>query len=470
METHYRRLLALLLITVFCSFSLLANDKTFTFRTTSEQLGHLRRPWQTYVSQKRGICRIDTSERRIIVIDTVEFDTTRIISTADVHNGLVRTYTSRDTVVTIFRDSAADNVLEQLLRITSYAAELLLERHRNSVQTQTTRLCRIQQFTLRNGSRCRVLRGFADSTIYRIDIDQYNQLHGDVRVSYLYYDTSAIAGSSQYIHDRVRTVFNHISLHTSDCTVVPDSVCQPSFPSGLPDKLYTNPPVRRSHDSITIERHSPNVLIAHIPSASSRIFVFEFTSFLLVAGAPLSSHNGERIVDELRRQIPQKPCRYFAPGHHHPHYVGGIRPFVHAGATIITSSGDSSYYRHLSEAQHFTQPDRLQLSPRSALFNVVDDSLTISDGTELKIFNIRSLSAHCDNFYVFYLPATQELFQDELLWIRADNSRSSDVSLRQQGLIDAIRKLRIPVSMVYQSWPTHRGLLLDVNAARLGLE
>jgi len=470
METHYRCLITLLLVTTLGSFTFIAKDETFVFRTTSEQLGHLRRPWQTYSTQKRGICRIDTSEHRIIVIDTVEYDTTCIVTTTDVHEGIVYSYTSRDTVITLLTDSAASNVLEQLLRITSYAAELLLHQHASAAQTETTRLGRIHRFAGHNGLSYRITQSINNNRIARVDVDHYSQIHGDVTVSYVYDDSLSTVDSPKYVHQNIRASFRHIPMYVTSCAVVSDEMCRPYFPSALPRRLFTKGRTQQQRDSITIVRHSQQVLIAQIPTASSRVFIFEFASFLLVAGAPLSPENGERILDELHRLLPQKPVRYFAPGHHHPHYVGGLRPFVHAGASIICTSGDSSYYRYLSNAQHFSQPDRLQLSPRPPVFFVVDDSLTIRDGTELSLFNIGSLSAHCDNFYVFYLPVTRELFQDELLWIRENTVGSAEVSPRQRGLVAAISKLSISVSKIYQSWPTHRGLLLDVDAAMIGLK
>ena len=120
-----------------------------------------------------------------------------------------------------------------------------------------------------------------------------------------------------------------------------------------------------------------------------KILIVEFTNFLLVAEAPLNSENGELIIEEARKIAPMKPIRYFVFGHYHPHYLGGIRPFVQKGAKIITSKQNMEYVSFIVNAKHTINPDSLQIDPKPLVFEEIKDSLKISDGkTEMTIYFI----------------------------------------------------------------------------------
>ncbi|GAB3746068.1 MBL fold metallo-hydrolase [Spirosoma pomorum] len=201
------------------------------------------------------------------------------------------------------------------------------------------------------------------------------------------------------------------------------------------------------------EKYNEHIHFVTLPHTDDRVMIVEFKDFLLVAEAPLSSQNGELIIQQARQLAPTKPIRYFVFGHHHPHYLGGVRPFVHKEATILCSPGNEAYVQQLVQAPHQLRPDSLQLSPKPLKLESVGAHKTISDGEfSLDIYHIGKLSAHTNDFLIFHFPSEQLLFEDDLVWI-PKTGKPARVSARQTGLYKAIKTLELPVRTIVQSWP-----------------
>ncbi|MES2766942.1 MAG: hypothetical protein V4642_13795 [Bacteroidota bacterium] len=213
---------------------------------------------------------------------------------------------------------------------------------------------------------------------------------------------------------------------------------------------------------ISTQKFSKNIHFVNLNHIGARSMIVEFKDFLLVANAALTSENGELILKEARKIAPQKPVRYFAFGHFHNWYTGGVRTFVYKGATILCQPQNRDYIRHIAEAPHTIQPDSLQLQPKEIKAQVFKDSLTISDGEfELKMYVIGGKSDHTNDFSIFYFPSEKLLFEDELTWINKEGSITK-ASSRQKGLYNAIRELELVVKTIVKSWPINSEKIKDI--------
>lgn len=204
---------------------------------------------------------------------------------------------------------------------------------------------------------------------------------------------------------------------------------------------------------IKVEKYSDNIHFIELKHTDDKVMIVEFSNFLLVAEAPLNSKNGELIISEAKKIAPSKPIKYFVFGHYHPHYLGGMRPFVHKGAKIVCSKINQEYVSYLANADHTLNPDSLQLQPKPLLLEVIKDSLVISDEKfEMKIFFIGKKSGHTNDYLIYYFPVEKLLFQDDLVWI-AKEGEIKKASGRQAGLYHAIKELGLNVETIVQSWP-----------------
>ncbi len=204
---------------------------------------------------------------------------------------------------------------------------------------------------------------------------------------------------------------------------------------------------------IKVDKYSDHIHFIELKHTDDRSMVVEFSNFLLVAEAPLNSKNGELIIKEAQKIAPNKPIKYFVFGHYHPHYLGGIRSFIHKGATILCVKNDEEYIKYLANAPHTLNPDSLQFQPKPLQTKEIKDSLLISDNSyEMKIYFIGKKSEHTNDYLIYYFPSEKLLFEDDLVWI-AKEGEIKKAGARQAGLYNAIKELGLNITTIIQSWP-----------------
>ncbi len=222
---------------------------------------------------------------------------------------------------------------------------------------------------------------------------------------------------------------------------------------GQPAEYSVHAEAASTADTMTVEKFSDHIHFAKFKHADSRSLIAEFDHFILVAEAPMTSDNGEQIIRSAKAIAPTKPIRYFTYGHWHPWYVGGVRAFIHSGATIIRTDGDSSYVRYLANARHSLMPDGLEFDPQPLKTQQLRDSMTISDGNySMTIYHIGEESDHTKDYSIFYFPKEKMVFEGDLAWIKKDAAPKKPDS-RQTGLYNAIKKRNLEVAKVVQAWP-----------------
>lgn len=200
----------------------------------------------------------------------------------------------------------------------------------------------------------------------------------------------------------------------------------------------------------SVEKFSDHISFITLSHTESRCVLVEFSDFLMLIDAPMSSHNGRLLMDAILKLDLNKPVKYFAFGHHHPHYLGGVRTLVAEGATVVTTEKIASYVRQLVDQAHSIQPDDLQNQPRELVLQTFEGSTEISDGTySVKIYDIGAESQHTYDYLLFYFPAEKLLFQDDGIWLRA----GQPMNARTKGVYDAVQRLELDVIDAIQSWP-----------------
>ena len=286
--------------------------------------------------------------------------------------------------------------------------------------------------------------------LFKITTLTDNELFGDVLTTYNYSNFLSI---NQLFYPQNISI-DKINGKLTDTINLSEATLQASVPIVLalpPDyKLNTDEATKAE---IKVEKYSENIHFIELKHSDDKVMIVEFKDFMLVAEAPLNSKNGDLIIAEAHKIAPNKPIRYFVFGHHHPHYLGGLRPFVHAGAKVICSKADEPYVRYIAEAPHTLNPDALQKQAKALQTEEIVHEKTISDGTfEMKIYFIGNKSAHTNDYLVYYFPSEKLLFEDDLVWI----SRKGEIKKagkRQAGLYNALKDLKLDIKTIIQSWP-----------------
>ncbi len=425
----------------------------FDFRQNARRLGHLSRPWQTFDRDVAGSFLLDRDGASFYRSDSARLG-------RDFHASFAH---FSDTSFAFIGYGAAKP-----------AAATLRDRQRYLYEISAlTPVVLLRDFLRRHheGALLRHVGGVVDSIIYKgvdgaiisLAIDPDSALIRSAAITLgddLYGDVTTLVTFDQYAADGLlrypsRIVVHELGFDASNATITPsalrfnaqhiDERIPPSY------HLLQDPP----EPPVEIIRNdfNPRIHLLELSHAGAKALVVEFNEYLLVAEAPLSSRNGELIIAKAHEIAPAKPVRYFVFGHHHPHYIGGIRAFIHHGATVLCTPGDSVYARQLASFPRLLVPDSLAIEPRPLRLEMVEGETNISDGEmEMRIIHIGDMSHHTEDYLIYYFPTYKLLCQGDLMAIAEDGTLKK-AGERQKGLYDAIVHHNLDVATIVQTWP-----------------
>jgi glyoxylase-like metal-dependent hydrolase (beta-lactamase superfamily II) len=139
-----------------------------------------------------------------------------------------------------------------------------------------------------------------------------------------------------------------------------------------------------------------------------------------VVEAPLDEARNLAVIEEIVKVIPNKPIRFLVNTHQHFDHIGGLRTYMHIGATIITHFKNFNFYNRdvANYVPRTLSPDMLSLWPPTEVsegyqWETVRENYTLTDGTRhLYITYVQPLD-HVEGMLMAYLP-------NEKLAIEAD--------------------------------------------------
>ena len=284
--------------------------------------------------------------------------------------------------------------------------------------------------------------------------DELYGLYGDITRSFNYTDYKNINGlmyPATVAIDKINGKL-HDTVLVASALVVSDLAPILQAPKG-----YTIQRESEKQTDVSVEKYSKNIYLVHLNHDNFISTVVEFNDFLIVADAPLTSKNGELIISEAKKIAPGKPIKYFLFGHFHNWYLGGFRPFVHKGATILTRPEDKVYLEELAKAPRTISPDSLHLQPKQLKTEIINDSMTISDGDfTMKIYHIGKKSEHTADYLTYYFPSEKLAVEGDLVWIKKEGPISK-AGKTQAGYYQGVKDLGLHVQTVLQAWVSSSG-------------
>jgi glyoxylase-like metal-dependent hydrolase (beta-lactamase superfamily II) len=204
---------------------------------------------------------------------------------------------------------------------------------------------------------------------------------------------------------------------------------------------------------LTVTELFPGVVSFGSKALDARTVVIEFEDHCLALGAPLTSALGERIVALIQQRFPGKPLRYVMFGHHHPHYTGGLRAFLAAGATVVATPSNSRYAAEIAARPFTIAPDAWALAKATPRIESFSGQRVFEGGRQrVEAFDIGARSSHTDEYVVFYLPRQRVLLEDDIGWFAAQDG-GLRFGARSRGLRDAMVERALDVQTLWQLWP-----------------
>ena len=171
-------------------------------------------------------------------------------------------------------------------------------------------------------------------------------------------------------------------------------------------------------------------------SGNHRSIVIEFDDHLVLFEAPLNEARSQAVISKART-LSSKPLTTAIVSHHHFDHSGGLRVAVAEGLTIITHRANEAFFRDLLARKHTIVPDALAKNPRDAMFQFVDDQLTLKDTSmEVQLYHLLDNPREGTNLYA-YVPRDRMLVQADLYdatWLRHSWGENVLQNLERRGL------------------------------------
>ncbi len=420
---------------------------TFSYTETVNKLEHSFEPWQQTNYFGKGI--VWSNGDRFLKHDTLSTGNRVYTSKTSLSPGELLFIDYGDKDLFPVTEAMYYNLIIQSAR---YSPTLVLKhfiRNKAIADNSSTKEQSIWRMTI-NNAIVTLSINTADYLLTKVTILEDDDLFGDVLSTYTYSGykniDSIYYGSLVEIERINGKIKEQVKItNTSITSEAPLLLNKPTDYSFKAEEVFV--------PEVKLEKYSEHIHFLELKHTDDKVMIVEFANFLLVAEAPMNSKNGDLIIDQAKKIAPNKPIKYFVFGHYHPHYIGGMRSFVHEGAEIIASKEDEDYVRYLANAKHTINPDNLQRNPRQLAMKEIKDSLTVTDGEfPMKIYFIGKKSEHTNDYLIYYFPKEKLLFQDDLVWIARDGEIKK-AGRRQAGLYKAVKELKLDVQTIIQSWP-----------------
>jgi glyoxylase-like metal-dependent hydrolase (beta-lactamase superfamily II) len=192
---------------------------------------------------------------------------------------------------------------------------------------------------------------------------------------------------------------------------------------------------------------APHLYAADLVSLNTRVFVAEFTDHLAVIEGAFGSRICDVIAGVVRARF-QKPVRWFAFSHLHGQYSGGVRTWIHEGATILVPPSTAPLIADAAKAARTLEPDAQAREPRPLKAETVESRLSLADSLNaLDVLNVPS--GHTDEYLIFHFPRLKILLCGDLYFYRP----GKPVTGRSKQLCETVARMGLEVEQAWCTWP-----------------
>jgi hypothetical protein len=420
---------------------------SISYQEVNNRLYHSFEPWQTYTTKSSGVAYI--SGNMFYKLDSIVTSKATLVAKIQWTPTELLYLDHGDTTLTSVTKSDHFDILLETPRLSPMPLIEYFHTHRDKVKTDTVGEFAIYTSTI-NKTIVKLFINKKDHITRTITLLSHHDLYGDALSTFTFGKFSTLR--NLFVPKGI--IIEKVNGKVKDeVTIIERKVVTDVVPILNRPVNFTWKADQEEKPKVAVTKYNDHIHFIDLKHTDSKVMVVEFKDFLLVAEAPLTSENGELIIQQAKKIAPTKPIKYFTFGHHHPHYLGGIRPFIHKGATILTIPAVADYINIVASGKRTLKPDSLSVDPRPLLLSQFTDSTTITDGTyEMKIYHLGERSEHALDFLLYYFPKERMLFQGELVWIDKDKPLKK-ASKRQAGLYNFLKELKLDVAQIVQSWP-----------------
>lgn len=236
------------------------------------------------------------------------------------------------------------------------------------------------------------------------------------------------------------------------------------------DPVTVPEPVRRAAFPVRVETQKLADGVYLLGGGSHNSVAVEFKDYVAVVEAPLNERRNLAVIEEIVKLIPNKPIRFLVNTHQHFDHAGGLRTYMHIGATIITHEKNFSFYRRdvLNYAPRTLEPDMLSLWPPTEVaegyqYETVRENYILSDGSRSMHISYVQPLAHAEGMLMAYLPKEKIVIEADLFDALPGNTTATAAN---RTFFNHVKRLGLDVTTIA---PIHgKAVLWSDFAALIG--
>jgi len=161
------------------------------------------------------------------------------------------------------------------------------------------------------------------------------------------------------------------------------------------------------------------------------------------------------VIEEIVKLIPNKPIRVLVNTHQHFDHIGGLRAYIHIGATIITHGKNMNVYTRdvLHYAPRTLDSDMMSLWPPTEVaegyqYEAVRENYILSDESRsMHISYVQPLS-HVEGMLLAYLPKEEIVIEADLFDSPVSGMTSATPTAANRSLLNHIKRLGVEVTTI----------------------
>ena len=191
--------------------------------------------------------------------------------------------------------------------------------------------------------------------------------------------------------------------------------------NACPDAVPVPETIRNATFPVRVESRKLADGIFLLGGASHNSIAVEFKDYIAVVEAPIDERRNLAVIDEIVKLIPNKPIRFLVNTHQHFDHIGGLRTYMHIGATIITHWKNFNFLTRdvLNYAPRTLDPDMMSLWPPTEVaegyqYETVRENYTLTDGNRTMHITYVQPLAHAEGMLMAYLPKEKIAIEADL--------------------------------------------------------
>ncbi|MFN7937497.1 MAG: MBL fold metallo-hydrolase [Bryobacteraceae bacterium] len=218
-----------------------------------------------------------------------------------------------------------------------------------------------------------------------------------------------------------------------------------------PDAVAVPESVRRADHSVKVETTRLADGVYLMGGGTHNSVAVEFEKYIAVVEAPLDEARSLAVIEEVVKLIPNKPIRYVVNTHQHFDHAGGLRTYMHIGATIITQWKNFDFFNRdfLNYAPRTLVPDMVSLWPPTELsegyqYETVRENYVVADEKRAMHLSYVQPLPHVEGMLMVYLPKERMVIEADLF----DPPGIGTATPENKALFDHVRRLGVKVDTI----------------------